>query len=86
VQIGSQAAAVVGSTATNSPPHVPTPPGTSFVRSPANRGIVSSGSETVFAGGRKLARLGDRVKTCNDPADSETSVIQSGSTNVFVGG
>jgi uncharacterized Zn-binding protein involved in type VI secretion len=86
VLIGGQPAAVVGSVATNSQPHVPTPPGTSFSRPPANRGTVSSGSSTVLADGKRLARLGDRVRTCNDPLDRESSVIQSGATSVLVGG
>ena len=69
VKIGGQAAAVVGSTATNSPSHVPTPPGTSFQKPPVNRGTVFMGSFTVKIGGKFAARNGDPVTTCNDPAD-----------------
>src|SRR6266849_6097274 len=67
VRIGGQPAAVVGSVATNSPPHTPTPPGTSFQRPPANKGSVSAGSSTVTIGGKSAARVGDTVRTCNDP-------------------
>ena len=43
VTIGGQAAATVGSTATNQPAHLPTPPGTSFVTPPTNRATVMLG-------------------------------------------
>ncbi len=69
VKIAGQPAAVVGSTATNNPPHLPTPPGTSFQKPPANRGTVAMGSATVRIGGKPAARTGDPVTTCNDPAD-----------------
>ena len=69
VKLGGQPAAVVGSTATNSPSHLPTPPGTTFQKPPANRGTIMVGSPTVLVGGKPLARLGDPVLTCNDPAD-----------------
>src|SRR6185369_2733612 len=52
VKIGGQPAAVVGSTATNSPAHIPTPPGTSFQTPPGNRGTVAIGSATVKIGGQ----------------------------------
>jgi len=69
VKIAGQAAAVVGSTATNTPAHIPTPPGTGFQAPPANRGTVFMGSATVLIGGQSAARAGDQVTTCNDPAD-----------------
>ena len=69
VSIAGQPAAVVGSTATNSPAHIPTPPGVSFQVPPANSGRVILGSATVLVGGRPLARNGDLVSTCNDPAE-----------------
>jgi uncharacterized Zn-binding protein involved in type VI secretion len=69
VKIGGQPAAVVGSTASNSPPHVPTPPGTAFQKPPANSGTVFLGSATVRVGGKQAARNGDPVATCNDPVD-----------------
>ena len=84
VTIGGRPAAVVGSTATNAPPHLPTPPGTAFQKPPANRGTVQSGSTTVRIGGKPAARLGDPVRTCNDPADAPVGQIVAAGT-VLVG-
>ena len=83
--IGGAAAATVGSVASNDPKHIPTPPGTSFVKTPSNRGTVSQGSTTVTIGGQGAARLGDPVKTCNDPTDADTSAITAGETTVTIG-
>ena len=84
VTIGGQPAAVVGSTATNQPPHLPTPPGVSFQKPPANRGTVLMGSATVLIGGKQAARAGDPVTTCNDPADAPVGSIVAAGT-VLVG-
>jgi uncharacterized Zn-binding protein involved in type VI secretion len=84
VKLGGQPAAVVGSTSSNSPPHLPTPPGVSFQRPPANRGTIMMGSTTVLVGGKPLARLGDPVITCNDPADLPAGQIVAAGT-VLVG-
>lgn len=85
VQAGGQAVAMQDSTADNSPPHLPTPPGTSFQSPPANRGTVLMGSATVRINGRAAARAGDAVTTCNDPADAPMgSIMAAGS--VLVGG
>jgi uncharacterized Zn-binding protein involved in type VI secretion len=79
VKIEGKPAAVKGSTADNSPPHIPTPPGTSFTRPPANRGTVMVGSPTVTINGKPAARAGDPVLTCNDPADMPTgSIVAAG--------
>src|SRR4051812_4167893 len=64
VNIGGQPAAVVNSTATNNPSHIPTPPGTSFQQPPSNKGTVQMGSATVKIGGQGAARMGDPVNTC----------------------
>src|SRR3954454_2040424 len=61
VKVGGQAAAVVGSTADNTPPHIPTPPGVSFQKPPANKGTVQVGSPTVRITGKSAARTGDIV-------------------------
>jgi uncharacterized Zn-binding protein involved in type VI secretion len=84
VKIAGQPAAVVGSTATNTPAHIPTPPGASFQKPPANRGTVFMGSATVRIGGKPAARLGDAVTTCNDPADLPVGRIVAAGT-VFIG-
>ena len=70
VRIGGQPAAVVGSVAQNTPPHIPMPPAVSFQKPPTNQGKVAVGSATVRFGGQAAARNGDPVTTCNDPADA----------------
>ncbi|MGB5156369.1 PAAR domain-containing protein [Desulfobacterium sp. N47] len=84
VKIGGKAAAVVDSTASNQPAHMPTPPGTSFQKPPANKGTVMMGSMTVKIGGKAAARQADPVKTCNDPADAPVGQIIAAGT-VFIG-
>ncbi len=80
VKINGQPAAVVGSTCTNTPSHIPTPPGTSFQKPPANQGTVFVGSATVKIGGKAAARMGDPVTTCNDPVDLPIGKIIASST------
>ena len=83
VTIGGQAAAVVGSTATNTPAHLPTPPGASFQRPPSDKATVQVGSATVKIGGKAAARNGDTAMTCNDPADLPAgTVIASGTVMI----
>ncbi len=77
-------AAMVDSTATNTPPHVP-PPGKSFDKPPSNRGTVVAGSGTVLINDRAAARDGDAAKTCNDPVDQPVGKVVAAST-VLVGG
>jgi uncharacterized Zn-binding protein involved in type VI secretion len=86
VRIDGRRAAMVDSVAPNDPPHTPTPPGTSFQRPPSNRGTVSKGSGSVLIDGRRAARLGDPVRTCNDPTDRDAAAITTGSTKVLIGG
>ena len=84
VRIMGRPAAVVGSTATNAPPH--TPERGSFQRPPTNRGQVASGSTTVFINGKPAARAGDTATTCNDPADRPVGkVVVPGPATVFIG-
>jgi uncharacterized Zn-binding protein involved in type VI secretion len=85
VTIDGLPAATVDSVAVNDPPHTPVPPGTSFVRTPSNRGTVSRGSTSVTIDGKAAARSGDPVRSCNDPADADTSAISSGSPGVSIG-
>lgn len=84
VLINGLPAAVAGSVAQNLPPHLP-PPGTSFSKPPTNQGRVVTGSATVLVNGKPLARLGDPVMTCNDPADLPAGTITAGATDVFAG-
>lgn len=78
-------AAIIGSTASNTPPHFPTPPGVAFQRPPANKGTVQTGSRAVLAGGKGVARNGDTALTCNDPSDLPTGTVVATGT-VLVGG
>lgn len=85
VKTGGVAAATVDSTASNQPPHIAMPPGTTFQSPPANKGTVMLGSATVKIGGKAAARAADTVKTCNDPADAPVGQIIAVGT-VLVGG
>jgi uncharacterized Zn-binding protein involved in type VI secretion len=85
VKIGGQPVAVQDSVATNSPSHLPTPPGTSFQQPPSNSGKVSMASTTVLAGGKGVARVGDQVKTCNDPSDAPVGSIVGPARTVMIG-
>lgn len=69
VNIMGLPAATVGSTADNTPPHIPTPPGTMFQKPPTNKATIKMGSPTVKINGQMAARNGDPALTCNDPAD-----------------
>lgn len=84
VLVNGLPAAVAGSTAQNSPPHLP-PPGTSFSKPPTNSGRIVVGSLTVLVNGKQMARAGDSVLTCNDPVDAPTSAVSAGSPDVLVG-
>jgi uncharacterized Zn-binding protein involved in type VI secretion len=83
VNINGMAAAVIGSTATNVPPHLPI--GGTFINPPLNRGTVTTGSGTVLINGKGAARAGDTATTCNDPVNMPVGTIQAVST-VFIGG
>ncbi len=68
VRIMGRAAATVGSTATNTPPHIAA--GITFVKPPTNRATIIRGSTKVRINGKPAARAGDFAVTCNDPADA----------------
>jgi uncharacterized Zn-binding protein involved in type VI secretion len=67
VKIEGKAAAVKGSTATNSPSHIPQ--GGPFQKTPSDKATVQLGSSTVLINGKAAARNGDTALTCNDPSD-----------------
>jgi uncharacterized Zn-binding protein involved in type VI secretion len=73
-------AAVAGSTATNTPPHLPTPPGVSFQIPPKNQATILLGSPTVMVNGQMMARNGDTATTCNDPADLPVGTVVAAGT------
>lgn len=84
VKVMGMAAATVGSTADNTPPHIPTPPGTAFQKPPTNKATIQMGSQTVLINGKPAARNGDPAMTCNDPADAPVGTIVAVGT-VLVG-
>lgn len=78
-------AAIVNSTATNTPGHTPTSPGSRFQRPPKDQGTIISGSASVFVNGQPIARNSDTAMTCNDPSDLPVgTVVATGS--VLAGG
>jgi uncharacterized Zn-binding protein involved in type VI secretion len=83
VNIEGKAAAVQGSTATNTPAHVPQ--GGPFQKPPSNRATVQLGSGTVLINGKPAARNGDKAMTCNDPADLPAGTVVAAGT-VLIGG
>jgi uncharacterized Zn-binding protein involved in type VI secretion len=83
VKIAGMAAATVGSTATNTPQHIPM--AGPFQKSPANKATVQQGSASVFINGKAAARMGDPATTCNDPADLPAGTVVASGT-VFIGG
>lgn len=85
VRIGGQPAAVVGSTAKNSPQHIATPPGTTFQSPPSNEATIKMGSSSVKIEGKAAARQGDTAVTCNDPADMPVGIVMGAGT-VMIGG
>lgn len=84
VNIMGMPAATVDSTADNTPPHIPTPPGTAFQKPPANKATIKLGSATVKINGKMAARNGDTAMTCNDPADLPAGQVIAVGT-VFIG-
>jgi uncharacterized Zn-binding protein involved in type VI secretion len=81
VKIMGKPAATKDSTATNTPAHQPI--GGTFVKPPANRATIVSGSPTVNINGKPACRNGDTAKTCNDPVDLPVGTVVAAGT-VFV--
>jgi uncharacterized Zn-binding protein involved in type VI secretion len=84
VKIMGMPAATVNSTANNTPPHLPMPPGVSFQMPPSNQATILMGSVTVKINGQFAARNGDTAMTCNDPADAPMGTVVAVGT-VMVG-
>lgn len=84
VFIEGRAAATVGSTATNTPPHIPQ--GGSFQVPPTNQGTIMAGSGTVFINGKPAARMGDQAQTCADPAPNMSAKVVVPASTVLIGG
>ena len=75
VNIMGMPAATVDSTADNTPPHMPTPPGTGFQSPPGDKATIKMGSQTVNINGKGAARTGDTADSCNDPADLPAGTV-----------
>ena len=73
VMIMGLPAAMLGSTADNTPPHIPQ--GGPFQRPPTNKGTIITGSPSVMINGTPAARNGDTALTCNDPADLPAGTV-----------
>ncbi len=84
VNIMGMPAATVDSSADNTPPHIPTPPGTAFQKPLSNKATIKLGSQTVKINGKGVARNGDMAETCNDPADLPAGQVIAVGT-VFIG-
>ena len=83
VNVQGMPAATQGSTATNTPAHIPQ--GGPFQSPPKNQATVQLGSSTVMVNGKPAARNGDTCMTCNDPSDLPAGTIIAAST-VMIGG
>jgi uncharacterized Zn-binding protein involved in type VI secretion len=83
VLIEGMPAATVGSTATNTPPHIPQ--GGPFQIPPTNQGRIIMGSATVLINGKQAARSGDTAMTCNDPVEMPVGQVVAVSM-VLIGG
>jgi len=83
VLIEGMPAATVGSTATNTPPHIPQ--GGPFQIPPTNQGRIITGSATVLINGKQAARSGDTAMTCNDPVEMPVGQVVAVSM-VLIGG
>lgn len=81
VRILGLPAATQGSTATNTPPHIPL--GGTFAKPPSNQATILTGSATVRINGQPAARAGDTALTCNDPVDLPAgTVVASGTVRI----
>lgn len=84
VKIMGMLAATQGSTASNTPPHIPAPPGTAFQSPPSNQGTVDAGSPTVRINGKPAARHGDAAVTCNEGTPNQP-IVKAPAGTVLIG-
>jgi uncharacterized Zn-binding protein involved in type VI secretion len=82
VNVMGMPAATMGSTATNTPPHIPQ--GGPFQKPPTNSATIITGSARVLINGKLGARAGDTALTCNDPVDLPNGTVVATST-VYLG-
>jgi len=84
VKIMGQPAAVLGSKAKATPPHIPLGGGP-FQKNPTNEATIIKGSATVLINSKPAARMGDMALTCNDPVDLPIGNVIAAGT-VLIGG
>lgn len=84
VMIMGKPAATLGSTAQNTPPHIPMGAGP-FAVPPTNQATIIKGSLTVFINSKPAARNGDTAITCNDPVPLPSGTVVAVGM-VFIGG
>lgn len=82
VNIMGMPAATEGSTATNTPPHIPQ--GGPFQKPPSDKATIKMGSATVKINGKAAARAGDTAETCNDPTNMPVGTVMAVGT-VLIG-
>ena len=82
VNVMGMPAATQGSTATNTPPHIPQ--GGPFQKPPSNSATIMLGSTRVMINSKPAARAGDTALTCNDPADLPNGTVIA-TSSVLVG-
>lgn len=80
VMIEGKAAAVVGSSGLNTPPHIGLHMTDPFMAPPTQQGRVLSGSTTVLAGGKPLASAQSNVTCCTTPGQ-----LMATASSVLVG-
>lgn len=83
VKVMGMPAATVGSTARNTPPHIPQDG--PFQIPPTNTGVIMMGSSTVMINGKPAARNGDTAQTCADPMPNPGGTVVAVGT-VLIGG
>jgi len=82
VMVMGRPAATQGSTADNSPPHIPQ--GGSFQVPPTNKANIMMGSATVMINSKPAARSGDQATSCSDVGAVGTSTVMAVGT-VMIG-
>lgn len=80
VEIEGRPAATKGSTARNTPAHVPL--GGTFVNPPNNTAEITGTASTVEINGRPAARAGDTAKTCQDVPGPPGLVVAFGTVEM----
>lgn len=81
VTIGGKAAAVMGSSGYNAPPHVGLHPSDPFLVPTQQKGQVLSGSGTVMIGGKPAATSDSQVAMCAQVPGQPVATV----TNVTIG-